>query len=284
MPELPEIEHLKRTLEPLLVGASVRRVSLRRPDVVRNIDQSGGGARIAERLLGGQRIRALRRHGKELAILSGAGRAVCIHLGMSGQLCHVAAGARPARQDHVHCVWHLGGRAEGRLLFRDPRRFGGLRVFSSEARLRTERWSRLGPDALAIDSATLRARLRRTRRALKAALMDQALLAGLGNIYADEALFAASMHPLQPAARLPPAASRRLASSIRLILRRAVAAGGSTLRDYRDGRGRPGSFALQHHVYGRGGHPCLRCNRRLETIRIAQRTTVFCTGCQVLLP
>lgn len=282
MPELPEIANLKRSLEPLLVGAVVGRVALNRPQIVRNIDQSSGPTRISSRrLLAGQTIRRLDRHGKELAIITRDGPSLCVHLGMSGQLFYWAWRRRLSRLDHVHCTWQITSPAgRGRLVFRDPRRFGGLWVFGSLSELRHSRWSRLGPDALSVDPSTLAERLKQTRRAIKAVLLDQRVIAGIGNIYADEILFAARIHPLSTAAGLGPAQRRALGSAIPRVLTQALRAGGSTIRDYRDATGQPGRFASRHRVYGRAGLPCHCCSRPLESIRIAQRSTVFCGSCQ----
>ena len=282
MPELPEIDHLRCSLEAVLAGAIIEKVSIARPDVVRNIDHRHVSPRILRhKLLLGERLACLERHGKELAILSESGRLLCVHLGMSGQLLYCPPGRRLERRDHVHCQWCLGP-GRGRLVFRDPRRFGGLWAFASRAELVEARWGRLGPDALTISAPTLRRRLGRTRRALKVALLDQRLLAGIGNIYADEMLFAAGIHPLAPAADLNAAACRDLAAACRRILRSAAAAGGSTIRDYLDGHGRTGAYTLRHRVYGRAGQPCLRCGRPLTEIRLGQRATVFCSSCQSL--
>ncbi len=282
MPELPEIANLKRSLEPLLVGAVVGRVALNRPQVVRNIDQSRVATRISgRRMLAGQTIRRLDRHGKELAIITRAGPSLCVHLGMSGQLFYWAWRRRLSRLDHVHCTWQITSpTARGRLVFRDPRRFGGLWVFGSPSELRRSRWTRLGPDALLVNPSTLAERLKRTRRSIKAVLLDQRVIAGIGNIYADEILFAARIHPLSMAAGLGPVKQRALGSAIPRVLTQALRAGGSTIRDYRDGTGRPGRFASQHRVYGRAGLPCHRCGRPLESLRVAQRSTVFCGTCQ----
>ncbi len=217
-------------------------------------------------------------------MVAATGEVLLVHLGMSGQLWHSPPRARLERSDHVHCIWSLaptGSRGTcGRLIFRDPRRFGGLWVFDDAEALYRVRWRRLGPDALTIDAASLQQRLAATRRPIKAALLDQHLLAGIGNIYADEILFAARIHPMDPASSLRRPALRRLASAARRILRRAAKARGSTIRDYRDGRGQPGGYAVHHAVYGRAGLPCRRCGQALELLRIAQRATVCCSTCQ----
>ncbi len=282
MPELPEIEHLRRTLGPALRGATVRRVRLLRRDVVRGAARlsSPKSAGRADLLLGGT-IRRLRRHGKELALVSDTGLTICFHLGMSGQLFFHPARRALARFDHVHCVWSVvGPLGPGRLVFRDPRRFGGIWCYGSQGELERLRWSKRGPDALGIRGRDLAARLHPCRRAVKAALLDQGLLAGVGNIYADEILFAAKVSPLTVCRRLPLARFEALARQTRRVLTEAIAAGGSTIRDYRDGLGRAGGFAPRHKVYGRRSEPCVRCGRPLAFAMVAQRATVFCPGCQ----
>jgi formamidopyrimidine-DNA glycosylase len=271
VPELPEIERLRLDLAEALPGSRVRGVDVRRGDVVRP-------APAPDALLAGDRIDRLTRHGKQLAIVGRSGRVVCVHLGMSGRLLAGARASVDTEAPHTHVVWDLaGGR---RMAFNDPRRFGGLWTFASEADLMERRWRLLGPDALTIRAPELRPRLARTCRAVKAALLDQALLAGVGNIYADESLFRARVHPETPAGELDPPRVRTLAGSIRAILRRAVEAGGSTLRDYRRADGAIGGFQARHRVYGRAGLPCVRCGRTLESTPVAQRTTVWCPACQ----
>jgi formamidopyrimidine-DNA glycosylase len=143
-------------------------------------------------------------------------------------------------------------------------------------------WSRLGPDALAVRSRALGANLLRTGRPIKAALLDQAVVAGVGNIYADEALFKSRINPLKPANRLSAAEVSRLAAALRTILARAARAGGSTLQDYFDALGNPGSAVQLHAVYGRGGQPCFACGLPLVVCTVTARTTTFCPSCQDL--
>lgn len=282
MPELPEVEHLRRTLAPRVVGAAISEVTVLRRDVVRDRRGRRTGGLDDSVLLRGATIRALHRRGKQLAIEADDGRVLCVHLGMSGQLRWVPPGRRIARGDHVHVAWRLrrGTDAAGRLLFRDPRRFGGIWCFAATNDLLRTRWDRLGPDALDIDGATLAGVLAGRRAAVKAILLDQAVAAGIGNIYADEALHRSGIDPRRPAAAIGRAGVERLAASIRSVLREAVQAGGSTLRDYVDGNGEPGGYAAGHRVYGRAGAPCLGCGRRLLSTRVAQRMTVWCPGCQ----
>ena len=284
MPELPEVEHLRRSLDPVLVGARLHAVTVRRRSVV---DRSG--AELSDALLSGQTIVATHRRGKQMALEAGNGRALVVQLGMTGSMT-IEAGVAPRGMEakHRHVLWDFSpGNAAGprgstprwRLAFRDPRRFGGLTAYASMDALH-QTWSELGPDALTISASDLAAALARARRPIKAALLDQGVLAGVGNIYADESLFAARIHPLRLAAALEHAEVAELARQLRRILSAAVEQGGSTLRDYRDAFGQPGTAVQSHAAYGREGQPCLTCGTPLEGIRVIARATVFCPQCQ----
>lgn len=295
MPELPEVENLRRSILPHLVGQVFERATLHRRDVlVAPGDPVGGFARQpttsgappvrprrigAIDLLATCRVLDVHRRGKQLAIIAqpttGAPRALGVQLGMTGTL-RVLASREHAPTDHVHATWHL---SDARMLFHDPRRFGGLRVFPTLEHL-NEHWSTLGPDALTITPATLAQRLAHSRRAIKASLLDQEVLAGVGNIYADEALFDAQIHPERSSQSLAGNEIERLARAIASILSAAVESGGSTLRNYTDALGQPGDFQLQHRAYDRGGQPCPRCGFTLANRLIAQRTTTWCPKCQ----
>ncbi|MFM9995846.1 MAG: bifunctional DNA-formamidopyrimidine glycosylase/DNA-(apurinic or apyrimidinic site) lyase [Phycisphaerales bacterium] len=275
MPELPEVEHLRRTLAAVLPGRRVVRAVLHRGDMCAMPKGRAAGARA---LLKGGVFVAPARHGKQLALVTKDGRALRVHLGMTGQLFVLGRGRTPPRPDHVHAEWVLDDGS--RMLFRDPRRFGGMAAYATLDALRAAEWSPLGPDALTIEANSLGAALRGTRRAVKAALLDQAVLAGVGNIYADESLFAAGIHPCRRADRLGAAEVSRLCGTIRATLTRAVEAGGSTLRDYVDGNGAPGGYQRSRLVYGRSGEACPTCRTALRVTRVAQRTTVYCRACQ----
>lgn len=297
MPELPEVESIRRSLEPRLLGRTVTAATLLRRDVLVAPGDPFGGfsrqrspalrgatpARITpQSLLKGARFSRLVRRGKQLALLARAPDAaaetvVIVQLGMSGQLFHRAPGQRVADPSHIHAWWRLDDGS--RLLFRDPRRFGALRTLGSPEAL-TALWASLGPDALTITPDELASTLRAARRGLKTALMDQTVIAGLGNIYVDEALFRAHLRPTRRASALRPDDLARLAAAIRSVLHDALAAGGSTLRDYVDAAGDPGTYQLAHAVYGRSGQPCRSCGRPLTSRVIAQRTTVWCRDCQ----
>lgn len=283
MPELPEVETVRRTLQPHVAGARVSSVRLARADVCVFEAGVGRSGRPAALLAGG-RVESLERAGKQLALLAHDGRALVVHLGMSGSL-RFEPGPGPGsggEPPHTHVVWSLEreGAPAGRLVFRDPRRFGGVWAYGSAERLRSARWSALGPDAITIDGATLGARLGRTRRWIKPALLDQGVLAGLGNIYADEALFRAGIDPRRRADSLDAGACEALAGAIRAVLEEGVLAGGASLRDYVDGNGRRGRSQERFRVYGRGGEPCVVCGSELCSASIGQRTTVWCVRCQ----
>lgn len=277
MPELPEVEHLRRSLGPHILGARVTSAALHRPDICTH---AAPGTPASRALLAGECISATRRLGKQLAIMTPSGRALCIHLGMSGQLL-VNPRTPAGGLTHVHASWELA-HPSGTvvwLLFRDPRRFGGLWTFP-RAELLDAHWAHIGPDALAITGEHLHRHEGARARPIKSALLDQALLAGVGNIYADEALFRAGLAPQRSGRTLTPDNWHALAAALRTLLAEAVEAGGTTLRDYRDADGRTGNAGAAHAVYGRAGHPCLRCGTTLVTAMISQRTTVWCQQCQ----
>ncbi len=291
MPELPEVETVRRTLEPRLLGRAVVTTRLHRRDMlVVPGDPPGGFSRARANngrrprrvrsadLLGGGTIAELVRHGKQLALVGSSGRVVCVHLGMSGWLVWRARGVRLDQADHVHAAWRLDDGS--RLVFRDPRRFGGIWAMQSMDDLRRERWDALGPDALGVRAEQLRRGLGDSHRAIKAALLDQGVVAGVGNIYADEALFESRIDPRRPAGSLSADEAAALARAIRRVLARAVKARGSTLRDYRDGDGAPGAFQRAHSVYGRAGEPCRSCGAPLASGLLGQRTSVWCPACQ----
>lgn len=283
MPELPEVESVRRSLLPHLRGATVTAATLLREDICESHNARGGLiATSPARLLKGALITTILRRGKQLAIIAEDGRTLCIHLGMSGQVLAVSPESRELSLPHTHATW-LVRRPNANptlILFRDPRRFGGLWTFPSPEALHLSRWNTLGPDALDADAAHLHAAAASSNRPIKALLLDQSVLAGIGNIYADEALFLARLHPRSPSNHLSPELCHSLALAIRHTLTAAIQAGGSTLRDYRDANGQPGTAVATHHVYGRAGQPCTRCHFTLISDTVAQRTSVWCSQCQ----
>ena len=280
MPELPEIEAVARSIAPIVVGRGLEVVRTGCHDM-----RARGTGRRMERgrrwitrgeLLHGSRISRIERHGKRLGIVADDGRCLVVQLGMSGQL--IAGDG--CGEDHVHVEWSVtGGKGIVLLRFRDPRRFGGLTPYADRASM-LESWrSELGPDALNVTDARLAAAVTGARP-VKAMLLDQRSIAGVGNIYADESLHLAGIDPRTRCDRMPADAVHSLAAAIRTVLAKAVRSGGSTLRDHRLPDGRKGRAQRLHAVYGRSGEPCLRCGTRLRHGTVAGRTTVWCPRCQ----
>lgn len=269
MPELPEVETTRRGLAPHLTGRTVRRVVLRRPDLRWPIPPK------VEVLLPGQRIDGVRRRAKYLLLDTAAGSAL-VHLGMSGSLRLAPPGTPVRAHDHFDLELE-GGRS---LRFNDPRRFGCL-LWQPPGETHPL-LAALGPEPLAaeFDGDYLWARSRGRRAPVKAFLMDQRVVVGVGNIYAVEALFMAGISPLRAAGRISRQRYRDLAAAVQQILLAAIERGGTTLRDFLAPDGAPGYFEQELSTYGRGGDPCTRCGRPLKQAAIGQRTTVWCGRCQ----
>ena len=265
MPELPEVQTVVTTLAPRVVGRRIDRVVHVRQDMV-----TPDGLDLAKNLTG-RRIVDLSRRGKRIVFAMDDGNAFFIHLGMTGRLLVERADTLLAI--HTHLILDLG--AQQQLRFRDPRRFGEIRWLGCDG---CEQG--MGPEPLTMRAAQLAAKLRDTTRAIKNALMDQRVVAGLGNIYVDESLFDARIHPLARADRLSPEQVSALVKSIKKVLNRAIRHRGSTLRDYVDADGNAGGFQRLHRVYDRESKPCPRCRTPIERIVIGGRSTHFCPDCQ----
>jgi formamidopyrimidine-DNA glycosylase len=272
VPELPEVETIVRGIRPRLLGRRLVEVALLHADVLRGVTKR----RLLATLQGGV-IREVTRRAKHAVLRVDAHRLV-VQPGMTGALLvH-----RRVRPDHErYAVLRARLDNEAVLIYRDIRRLGTLLLLDDR------QWAAydasLGPEPLdpAFDLARFRAALARTRQAVKKALMDQHLLAGVGNIYANEALFEAGIDPSRPAHALTGAEQARLYQAVRRILAAAIASEGTTVRDYVTGTGQPGNFQLELKVYDRAGEPCRRCGTRLAaTHAIDQRITVFCYRCQ----
>lgn len=287
MPELPEVETVRRGLADRFVGRVIERVEVGRDRAVRRTSREELEARLQ-----GRWALDARRHGKYLLFTLNSGDELMIHLRMSGQV--LIADPDSERPAHCHVVLTLGDGVESKiahvpkteLRFVDPRTFGEVIAYDPRRRPHAlPELERLGIDPLVdgVASRDLRRILSGTRRAVKAVLLDQHLIAGIGNIYADEILHRAGIHPLQPASTIGNRRSERLRESIAEVLSRAVELGGSTLRDarYVDTSGGSGSFQELHRVYGRAGEPCITCSRAVVvTDRIAGRSACWCPRCQ----
>lgn len=270
MPELPEVETTRRGLEPLVVGRRIRAA------VVRNRAMRQPVPRRLPQWLAGATVHALNRRGKYLLFDCGAGTLI-LHLGMSGRLWVVRDGAPPAAHDHFDLV--LEGGTVVRL--RDPRRFG-LVLWQAGNPLAHALLARIGPEPLSgdFDGVALHAATRKRGSAIKHVIMDSHVVAGVGNIYANEALFRAGIDPRVAGRRLSAARCAVLAAMIRETLEIAIAAGGSSLRDYVGSDGMAGNYQSQFLVYGRGGMPCPGCGTKIREIRQGQRSTFYCPKCQ----
>ena len=286
MPELPEVEGIRRVLGERTTSMRLTRVQVRRVDVIKPIKGRRTAVRASQRkrsLLENGRITSVLRHGKRLALEADDGRVLEFGLGMSGHLEYSEEIEGRSEQPHEHLRWRLedsGGRARGMLVWRDPRRFGGVTPLPSLDALRKRQWGHLGPDALEVEDHEFIARLKVGSAAIKTRLLDQTVLAGVGNIYADEALFRAGINPIRKASRISTARLGALHGAVRSVLSEAIRAGGSSIRTFRDPEGRMGGFQESHAVYGRQGECCDRCRTLVRGRTVGGRTTAWCPGCQ----
>ncbi len=274
VPELPEVETIRARLEPLLVGRRFDRVTISDERLTMPFPPESVAAELQ-----GQRIASVERRGKYLIFRFESRRVLLIHLRMTGTLQHAYDGTL-ADDPYRRAVVRLDDGSD--VGYRDVRRFGTWRLLEPDE-LDPYLAKRLGEEPLGrrFTAAALAARLVNRRTPIKAALLDQRALAGMGNIYADEALWRARIHPRSQARSLQPEDVRRLHRAIRGALQTGLALQGSTLRDYRTPDGEPGSMQHEFRVYGREGQPCYRCGTAIEKIRAAGRGTSYCPGCQV---
>jgi len=282
MPELPEVETVRRGLAPVMEGAVIAEAEVRRPDLRWPLPE-----RMAERLTG-QTVDRLRRRSKYILADLSSGETLIIHLGMSGRI--LVSGevqgrfvrAHAPRTSHDHVVFHMGNGA--RVTFNDARRFGAMDLVPTERIERHWLLEALGPEPLGngFDETYLAARLRGRRTPIKAALLDQRVVAGLGNIYVCEALHRAGIHPGRHAGRIGAHRIATLVPIIRAVLVEAIDAGGSSLRDYRQADGELGYFQHNFRVYGRDGAPCRMpdCGGTVRRIVQSGRSSFYCPACQ----
>ena len=274
MPELPEVEVVRRKLSEVLVGGMFTGVSVLTPCVLLK------PADVFSTGLLGLSVSAVNRFGKCLQIFCANESALLIHLRMTGQL--IWNGSPIVPDGHTHVIWSVErpGRSKGFLAYRDVRKFGRIDWTESRGVKASEILLRFGPDVLELDLEAFSRRVRKFRAQIKAVLLNQAAVAGLGNIYADEILFEAGVHPRTLSSGLGDAAVGRLFQATRRVLNCAIRFGGSSLRDYIHIDGSGGSYQTHHRVYGRAGQPCVRCQSEIHTAKIAGRTSAFCPRCQ----
>jgi len=272
MPELPEVETVVRTLRSGLIGRRIEAVRLGRVKMRRS------GPTTWRRWVIGRRFVSIDRRGKWIIIQMSDGMFL-VHLGMTGQL--TIGPARCPRKPHTHVQFNLDSGQQ--LRFCDPRRFGSFSYYTDESALQGYLASKLGPEPFFLKAQSWRFTLQQTRRCLKAVLLDQAIVAGVGNIYADEALFLSRLHPATRAHRLDNHAADRLRKALGKVLSIAVEFRGSSIRNYLDGNGERGGYQEEFRVYGRFGQPCRRCRTPIARMKLAGRTTHYCPMCQVLV-
>ncbi|UCD85569.1 MAG: bifunctional DNA-formamidopyrimidine glycosylase/DNA-(apurinic or apyrimidinic site) lyase [Deltaproteobacteria bacterium] len=278
MPELPEVETIKRDLGPLVTGKRILEVRiLPDPGGLRALRRYPSRQRFNRRLRGAV-IRELKRRAKYLLFHLITGDTLIIHLGMSGQLLYRKQTDGLDRFTRI--LFRLDGGYE--LRFIDPRKFGETYLYSENSGDTEVELSVLGPEPLSrsFTAASLRGILRERKRPIKSLLMDQRLISGIGNIYSDEILFAAGLHPLRPASTLRDREIRDLHEAIRSVLARAIRLRGTSVSDYRNGFGNSGGFQKRLMVYQRGGEKCRRCQGIIMSIKIQGRTSYFCPRCQ----
>ena len=269
MPELPEVETTRRGIAPALTGHRVMQLQIHEPRLRWPVPP-------ALAALCGQRIEAVGRRGKYLLLTTRKGT-VLVHLGMSGSLRLVSPGTPRKPHDHVEMTLDSGLV----LRFHDPRRFGCL-LWLTDDPAQHPLLADLGPEPLedGFDGHHLWQLARRRSAPVKAFIMDSHVVVGVGNIYANEALFRSGIHPLREARRISAARYDTLATEIRRLLTWAIERGGTTLRDFVNSDGEPGYFQLELDVYGRAGAPCRQCQRQLTEVRLSGRSTVYCKHCQ----
>jgi formamidopyrimidine-DNA glycosylase len=277
MPELPEVETIRAGLEPVLRGRRLDRVEIRDPRLTRPFDPA-----VVARALEGERVAGLDRRGKYLIVRFESGRVLLVHLRMTGNFL-VGSRGTLAADPHERAVVRLDDGSD--VTYRDVRRFGTWLLVEPQE-VEPYLSDRLGEEPLenTFRTAVLAARLAGRRAPIKAALLDQRTLAGMGNIYADEALWRARVHPLRPAGELDANEIRRLHRGIRDALRVGISRQGATLSNYATPDGERGGMQEEFKVYGREGEPCPRCGTPIEKIHAGGRGTSYCPSCQRLDP
>ena len=270
MPELPEVETTRRGILPHVKGRTIQEI------IVRDRRLRWPVPKHLNTTLQGQQIREVKRRGKYLLLSSDVGTLI-MHLGMTGSLRVLACNTPAEKHDHVDIVLDNGQC----LRLRDPRRFGAV-LFSDGDPLQHELLRDLGPEPLNDDfnADYLFAKSRKRTACIKSFIMDSHIVVGVGNIYANEALFAAGIHPRRAAGKVTRAQYALLVQSIKRVLRAAIKAGGTTLRDFTRSDGKPGYFRLSLQIYGHEGEPCPHCGKSITHAVIGQRSSYYCTHCQ----
>ncbi|MGB8656202.1 MAG: bifunctional DNA-formamidopyrimidine glycosylase/DNA-(apurinic or apyrimidinic site) lyase [Candidatus Zixiibacteriota bacterium] len=281
MPELPEVETIAKGLRQTIVGKKVKEVQAIFPGIVKqNVD-------LFKKVVVQRKIKGVRRRAKYLLMDLSGGKTILVHLGMTGNLLFThksgnrSAGQIDSHDKHDHLIFRFCG-SPSLLCYNDQRKFGKIKVFDTSDEKNIPELRKLGPEALEVTVSGFASILRRRKGRIKSVLLNQQVIAGLGNIYADESLFEAKIHPTRKADELSEIELARLRKAVRGILQKAIRAGGSSVDNYLNIDGRMGEFQLQHKVYGREGERCKRCGAKIKRIKINQRSSYFCPRCQPL--
>lgn len=273
MPELPEVETVCRGLRRHIIGRTITKVVVRSDSVIHDKNLT-----VEKFIAGveGRTILDIKRRGKYILFKLNKGWLVC-HLRMTGKLLVYSAEVQPTKHDHV--IFYLDNHMA--VFYEDVRRFGGFNLCDDTATV-MEQLAKLGPEPLEenFNANYFFESTRRRKRPIKTHLLDQSVVAGVGNIYADEILFAAGVRPRKSAMRLTRVEAQKMVDATKRILTEAIAAGGSTIRDYVDSNHQEGAFQLSHQAYGRAGEPCKRCGTALKSVTVGGRSSVYCPICQ----
>jgi formamidopyrimidine-DNA glycosylase len=276
MPELPEVESLRRLLAKSALGRTIVCASIKERRLRRAVD--GGFAQA----VAGRTIEALGRRAKYLVLELSGKKSLIVHLGMSGSLTYRAGGFDRGRFDskHDHIFLHLDDGAA--LVYNDPRRFGLMKIVAREALIDLPEFREIGPEPMGAGFSVnyLAAKARGKRVAIKNLIMDQRVVAGIGNIYASEILFRARVRPTRRAGRIRRIEIERIVAATPAILKSAIGSRGTTFRSYFDSRGEPGQFSRKLQVYGRAGEPCYVCSTPIKDALVGQRASFYCPRCQ----
>ena len=273
MPELPEVETIVRGLQKTVVGKTIKNVRVIHPIIVKQ------NSRNFKKNVEKSEIIRVRRRGKYILIDLSNKKTILTHLRMTGSLLLLEPSAPLDKHDHLILKFY---KTQKELRYRDLRKFGRIKSFLTSREENISDLKKLGPESLNISSSDFFNLFQKRKGRIKSALLNQQILAGLGNIYADESLFEAQIHPQQKADKLSPQKLKKLHQAIQKILKKAINAGGSSIENYYNINGEIGNFQLQHKVYGREGLPCKRCRSKIKRIKISQRSSYFCPRCQPL--
>jgi len=273
MPELPEVETIVRGLQKTVVGKRIKDVKIIFPGIVKQ-DTKKFRKNVEK-----AKIIRVRRQGKYILIDLSNGNTILAHLGMTGNFLLVKSSSPLNKHDHLIVRFYENNKE---LRYNDQRKFGKIKSFPTSKEESVSELKKLGPESLNISYFDFVNLFQKRKGRIKSALLNQQIIAGLGNIYADESLFEAKIHPEQKAEKLSPPKLEELRQAIQKILKKAIKAGGSSIENYYNINGEIGSFQLQHKVYGREGLSCKRCGTKIKRIKISQRSSYFCPKCQPL--